>query len=530
MGKKQNKKLANDKMAEAGSSTVINVPMEEFSSNPPLYSSKTELFPPLNIVEFPEQIGIIGTGDFGRGLATRAVAHGLSVTMGSRCPEKRLKQNRSDILHEVDLTTIERCIRSSDFIIVALHPENHDSLAPLASEFDGKVVIDVSNSLEGTDGSFAEKLSHMLKGAAVVKALNTLSAYALASETLGQQAVSVCSDHPVARRITMDFINRLGYLAVNCGTLAGAKKLEDRNRQLFKGFGYGTMTMCILFVGWSCYAGWRYYTLRPTYTNNEPPYDWYMMFSEVLSKVFGDVSVTMLALAYIPGPIAALKQLVWGTKFKRFHKSLDKFLAMRKALGLYALLMAVIHGIMFIFLMSGAHLGAWYTGKSVMIVANLTHPIELDLDPRLNWKGQICGLLGAVAMALMGVVGITSIGSVGASMNWREWQCIQSHLGTAVLVLSVLHVAIHAGPNWVKFKANHWPLRKPTQTAFLCMMLPIFTLILKLIVICPCVYIPVSRIRKGWERGEKYVVKSSKPERHPINEETSGNEVQIVRL
>ena len=54
-------------------------------------------------------------------------------------------------------------------------------------------------------------------------------------------------------------------------------------------------------------------------------------------------ALNMLALCYLPGCIAGYIQLYRGTKYSRFPKILDRWLKMRKYLGLLMLFSACIH-------------------------------------------------------------------------------------------------------------------------------------------------------------------------------------------
>ncbi len=54
-------------------------------------------------------------------------------------------------------------------------------------------------------------------------------------------------------------------------------------------------------------------------------------------------ALTLLALCYLPGVIAAYIQIFRGTKFSRFPNWLDNWLKMRKQLGLLMLFSASIH-------------------------------------------------------------------------------------------------------------------------------------------------------------------------------------------
>ena len=54
-------------------------------------------------------------------------------------------------------------------------------------------------------------------------------------------------------------------------------------------------------------------------------------------------ALTMLALCYLPGCLAGYIQIYRGTKYSKFPKFLDRWLKMRKQLGLLMLLSASLH-------------------------------------------------------------------------------------------------------------------------------------------------------------------------------------------
>lgn len=65
----------------------------------------------------------------------------------------------------------------------------------------------------------------------------------------------------------------------------------------------------------------------------------------VINKVLPMVSITLLALVYLPGVIAAVVQLHNGTKYKKFPRWLDRWMLTRKQFGLLSFFFAVLHAI-----------------------------------------------------------------------------------------------------------------------------------------------------------------------------------------
>lgn len=65
----------------------------------------------------------------------------------------------------------------------------------------------------------------------------------------------------------------------------------------------------------------------------------------VINKVLPMVSITLLALVYLPGVIAAVVQLRNGTKYKKFPHWLDRWMLTRKQFGLLSFFFAILHAI-----------------------------------------------------------------------------------------------------------------------------------------------------------------------------------------
>ena len=64
---------------------------------------------------------------------------------------------------------------------------------------------------------------------------------------------------------------------------------------------------------------------------------------DTLNKTLSIHAVQLLTMCYFPGVIAAYIQLFRGTKYSRFPKWLDRWLKMRKQLGLLMLFSACLH-------------------------------------------------------------------------------------------------------------------------------------------------------------------------------------------
>lgn len=64
---------------------------------------------------------------------------------------------------------------------------------------------------------------------------------------------------------------------------------------------------------------------------------------EIVNRTLPVVAITVLALVYLAGQLAAAHQLFYGTKFRRFPNWLQGWLQSRKQLGLLSFFFACIH-------------------------------------------------------------------------------------------------------------------------------------------------------------------------------------------
>merc|ERR1711948_122972 len=98
---------------------------------------------------------------------------------------------------------------------------------------------------------------------------------------------------------------------------------------------------------------------------------------DTLNKTLSVHAVQLLAMCYFPGVIAAYIQLYRGTKYSRFPNWLDKWLKMRKQLGLLMLFSASLHMCMSVAIMSPTQYDLAY-GDAVELA-------NVDIKQKYNW-------------------------------------------------------------------------------------------------------------------------------------------------
>lgn len=128
-----------------------------------------------------ETVCIFGTGDFGRALGHKMIQAGYPVVYGSRSTQiSNLIPKDAEVLGHAEAA------QKAAIIILAIQRQHYNFLTPLAEVLRGKVLVDISNNLKLNQyaESNAEHLAQLLPGSKVVKAFNTVSAWALQSGTL----------------------------------------------------------------------------------------------------------------------------------------------------------------------------------------------------------------------------------------------------------------------------------------------------------------------------------------------------------
>ncbi len=185
-------------------------------------------------------IGVLGgTGEQGRGLATRFAQAGLAVIIGSRTSEKA-NEVASEIGHGAKGMNNADTAVASDVVIVAVPWDGHKKLLEsLVNQLGGKVVIDCVNplgfdkqgafSLAVAEGSAAQQAQLILVDAKVVAAFHHISAKLLL-DTDGPQLhgdVLVLGDDREATDLVCALVGTLGEMrGVYAGQLRNSGQVE----------------------------------------------------------------------------------------------------------------------------------------------------------------------------------------------------------------------------------------------------------------------------------------------------------------
>ena len=187
-------------------------------------------------------ITIIGPGNMGKAIATRALAGGHSVTLAGKTLESA--QKAADEVRvsaqqgaEVSAATLEN-VQLGDVVVLALwYGTNIEVAKQLGEKLQRKTVVDIANPVNSTYDDLAtapgsSSAEEVAKAAGadtkVVKAFNTTFASTLrGAEVAGQPLdVFIAGDDEEAKNKVAQFITDAGLRAVDAGPLSRARQIE----------------------------------------------------------------------------------------------------------------------------------------------------------------------------------------------------------------------------------------------------------------------------------------------------------------
>ncbi|GGO16242.1 NADPH-dependent F420 reductase [Micromonospora parathelypteridis] len=178
-------------------------------------------------------VGLIGSGNIGGTLARLAVDAGYEVVLSNSRGPETLKDLADELGEHASAGTAQDAAHVGDLVVVSVPLKAYRAVPvePLA----GKVVIDTNNYYPQRDGAFpeldageitsSELLQQHLPEARVVKVFNNiyfahLAALPRPSGATDRSALAIAGDDAAAKAEVTAFLDRIGYDAVDAGSLA----------------------------------------------------------------------------------------------------------------------------------------------------------------------------------------------------------------------------------------------------------------------------------------------------------------------
>jgi predicted dinucleotide-binding enzyme len=184
-------------------------------------------------------VGFIGSGHIGGTVARLSVAAGHQVVLSNSRGPETLKDLVAELGPLARAATGPEAAQAGDLVVVSIPFHAYASVpaGPLA----GKVVLDTCNYYPSRDGQIAildergqtssELLQQHLKGASVVKVFNNIfSAHLLSlsrpATAADRSYLPISGDDAAAKAAVTEFLDSIGYGAVDAGSLAASWRQE----------------------------------------------------------------------------------------------------------------------------------------------------------------------------------------------------------------------------------------------------------------------------------------------------------------
>ncbi|XP_061876872.1 metalloreductase STEAP2 [Entelurus aequoreus] len=433
-------------------------------------------------------VAILGSGDFSKGLTLRLLRCGFHVVVGSRHPHQAARV----FPHVVDVTHHEDAVGKASVVFLAIRREHYAVLLDLKHLLEGKILVDVSNNrrVNQYPESNAEYLSSLLPHSIVVKAFNVISSWAMLQTTPKDAStqVFVCSDSAEARHQIMELARRLTFQPVDMGLLSSSQAIENMPLRLFPGWKgpvLAAVTLSIFFFAYSFVRD----VVHPYLKHKQSHF--YKIPIETVNRTLPTVAITLLALVYLAGQVAAAHQLYYGTKYRHLPGWLQGWLQCRKQLGLLSFFFASVHVLYSLCL-------PMRRSERYLLLNTAVQQVHSNVEDSWNeeevWRVEMYVSFGVMGLGLMSLLAVTSIPSVQQTLNWREFGFIQSTLGYIALLIATFHGFLFG---WKRaFEEDAYRFYMPPSFV-VALALPSCVIGGKLVMLLPCVAHKLHRIRRG---------------------------------
>ena len=181
------------------------------------------------------KIGIIGTGNMGKGLGKIWAEKNHEIMFGSRDPVNARKLANSFEKNVLGGTYADAA-QYGEVVVLAVPWSAAQESIQVVGDLNKKIVIDCTNAvapqlgglLLGHTTSAAEKIAEWAKGAKIVKAFNSLGAENLTKLQFGSQNAStfICGDDLEAKSIVSKLGEDIGFDVIDAGPLKNARLIE----------------------------------------------------------------------------------------------------------------------------------------------------------------------------------------------------------------------------------------------------------------------------------------------------------------
>ncbi len=186
------------------------------------------------------KIGILGSGMVGKALATALGHNGHDVKLGTRNPDKdELKEYKAS--SGIDCLKFDEAARHGDIVFICTKWSGTENALQLAgaSNMAGKVVVDVTNPLDDSQGmppvlavgfsdSAGEQVQKWLSKARVVKAFNIITASIMVDGQVDGEPLDmfIAGDDEAAKKDVEQILTEFKWNTHDLGGIEKSRLLE----------------------------------------------------------------------------------------------------------------------------------------------------------------------------------------------------------------------------------------------------------------------------------------------------------------
>ena len=187
-----------------------------------------------------KKIGIIGSGEVGKALASGFLKHGYDVMIGSRNPSKLDDFQRQS---KVKAGTFKDAASFGDLLVLATKGSGAAEALKLSGEenLKGKTIIDTTNPIADAppdkgvlkffttlDDSLMERLQKQFPAANFVKAFNSVGNVFMVDPAFeaGKPSMFICGNDEAAKKEVTKILDEFGWETEDMGAAEGARAIE----------------------------------------------------------------------------------------------------------------------------------------------------------------------------------------------------------------------------------------------------------------------------------------------------------------
>jgi predicted dinucleotide-binding enzyme len=187
------------------------------------------------------KIGVLGSGDVAKTLASGFLKHGHDVTVGTRTPPKLADWAKTNPKGRVG--SFAEAAKFGEVVVLAVKgTAAFDALrAATASNLAGKPVIDATNPIADApptngvlkfftnlDDSLMERLQREFGDARFVKAFNSVGSSSMVNPSFkgGKPTMFVCGNDDGAKKTVIGILDQFGWETADMGKAEAARAIE----------------------------------------------------------------------------------------------------------------------------------------------------------------------------------------------------------------------------------------------------------------------------------------------------------------